>query len=184
MLTRNKNADGRGVGHKTSTRVRNSTKPTFSTAAPAFYRCSRCRRLLVQQFAGQGTLSIICCGEPMVELKPHEPTDAAAEQHLPAMVVSGGFESNALSVTVGAPPHPMDGEHHLEWIYLYTFQGGQIKFIAPGDKPSAIFSLAESDAYVYCDRAVCKGNQCKFNCKRGFTAYAYCNRHGLWKNTF
>lgn len=184
MVSANKSTGRTGAGHKTSTRIKNSTKPTFSAAAPLFYRCARCRRLMVQPFAGDGALSLACCGEAMSELTPRSPTDAEAGQHLPAMVVSGGFDSNALSVTVGLPPHPMENDHHLEWIYLYTFQGGQIKFIAPGDRAAAIFSLAEKDAYVYCDRTICKGSQCKFNCKRGFIAYAYCNRHGLWKNVF
>lgn len=170
--------------HKISTRIANSSKPTFAVAEPVFYRCPRCARLFVQTRAGDGAALLRCCGETLYPLTPRDAADQEAARHLPVMVVSGGFESNALAVSVGEPPHPMTPEHHLEWIYLYTFQGGQLKFLAPGEPAAATFALAEKDAYVYCDRPVCKGSRCKFNCKRGFTAYAYCNRHGLWSARF
>ncbi|WJV61131.1 desulfoferrodoxin family protein [Pectobacteriaceae bacterium CE70] len=166
------------------TRIRNSTKPGFIVPEPIFYRCGQCRRLVVQTTLSEAATPVSCCGTPMSQLVAQEADSSLAGIHRITMVVSGGFDSNALSVTVGEPPHPMETGHYLEWIYLYTFQGGQIKFMLPGDLPSALFSLAEKDAYVYCDRAVCKGKRCKFNCKRGFCAFCYCSQHGLWRSAF
>lgn len=178
MLTQNK------LSGKMSTRIKNSTKPQFIQHEPHFYRCSCCGQVLVQICSENQGATIQCCGEILHALSAHSASDALAEQHLPTMTISGGFESNTLTVNVGAPPHPMSTEHHLEWIYIYTFQGGQFQFLRPGALPEATFALAGNDAYVYCDRPVCKGNRCKFNCKRGFTAYSWCNQHGLWKLSF
>ena len=65
------------------------------------------------------------------------------------------------AATVGAVEHPMLPEHFIEWIVLETQQGSQIKHLKPGEKPQAVFALAEGDQTV--------------------AAYAYCNLHGLWK---
>lgn len=178
MLTQNK------VSGKTSTRIKNSTKPSFIERAPIFYRCPDCGQFLVSISAGNEGTTIQCCGNTLSVLIAHDASDALAEEHLPVMVISGGFESNTLTVNVGASPHPMEPEHNLAWIYIYTFQGGQFTFLRPGELPVATFALAGNDAYVYCDRPVCKGNRCKFNCKRGFTAWCWCNQHGLWKQSF
>ncbi|WP_192458181.1 desulfoferrodoxin family protein [Musicola keenii] len=174
------------VSARRSTRIRNSTKPAFNTPAPAFYRCDHCHRLViaVQPTSPLSCASFSCCGAPMTALALQDADSPLAALHQPHMKVSGGFDANVLSVTVGEPLHPMAVEHHLEWIYLYTFQGGQLKFLKPGGKPGATFSLADDDAYVYCDRPVCKGSRCKFNCKRGFSAFCYCSQHGLWQCAF
>lgn len=169
---------------RTSTRIKNSTKPWFIQHEPIFYHCSHCGQFLVQVGNNNATMQLYCCGEEIPALIPQNIDSLLATEHLPQMTISGGFESNTLSVNVGSSPHPMTQEHHLTWIYIYTFQGGQFKFLQPGDMPEATFALAEKDAYVYCDRPVCKGSKCKFNCKRGFTAYCWCNQHGLWKISF
>lgn len=168
---------------RVSTRIKNSTKPKFVVAEPAFYLCDECHRLLVEENPFDSDLDIRCCGQSMQKLTARDEMDADAAAHRVDMVISGGFDANVMTVTVGEPAHPMQAEHHLEWIYLYTFQGGQIKFISTENVAGTTFALSDKDAYVYCDRLVCKGNRCKFNCKRGFTAYAYCNEHGLWKTT-
>jgi len=88
-----------------------------------------------------------------------------------------------MRVRVGEEKHPMTGEHHIQWIYLLTYEGGQIKFLRPGDKAAVNFAFADGDAYSYCDRAVCemgRGN-CQFQCKRGYLIYAYCSLHGLYR---
>ncbi|MGK2889092.1 MAG: desulfoferrodoxin family protein [Candidatus Malihini olakiniferum] len=74
----------------------------------------------------------------------------------------------SLSFSVGQPIHQMTLQHHIAWVYLYSFQGRQLKFMAPGEESIVMFALADKDAYVYCDRPVCKGHDCKFNCKRVF----------------
>ena len=44
-------------------------------------------------------------------------------------------------------------------------------------------ALADEDAYVYCDREVCRmGHEyCQFECKRGMVLYAHCTVHGLFR---
>ncbi|HFZ8993977.1 TPA: desulfoferrodoxin family protein [Citrobacter freundii] len=170
--------------HRTSTRIKNSTKPTFIHQMPTFYRCPQCGEFFARIGKHGAEHRISCCGQELTALIVHAADDALAQQHLPFMTISGGFEANTLSVTVGTPPHPMEPDHHLEWIFVYTFQGGQFKFLQPNALPEATFALAGEDAYVYCDRPVCKGRQCKFNCKRGFVAYTWCNQHGLWQYAF
>ena len=96
---------------------------------------------------------VVCCGEPMVEMKPNT-ADAAAEKHLPEYEVVG----DEVIVTVN---HVMDPDHYIEWIGLQTAQGNQRKALNPGDAPKAVFAITEGDTVE--------------------AVYAYCNLHGLWK---
>lgn len=118
-----------------------------------FYFCKNCGNLvgLIQQ--GGGTL--VCCGEPMIELTANT-TDASQEKHVPVITVQG----DSVHVAVGSAEHPMAEEHFIQWIYLQTEHGGQRRCLKPGDQPAADFILKG-------DKAV--------------AAYAYCNLHGLWK---
>ena len=144
-----------------------------------FFSCPQCRNLVT---LGKGSeVRISCCGEPAVELIAHAP-DASGAAHLPQITFTGGYTANAARISIGTPLHPMSEEHHLEWIYLQTVQGGQFKYLKAGDEPVVSFALTDKDGYAYCDRQIClMGTQCKFKCKQGFTAYACCNLHGLWK---
>ena len=83
-------------------------------------------------------------------------TDAAGEKHVPVIEVEG----NKVTVTVGSVEHPMQDEHWIEFIYLETKKGGQLKYLNPGEKPQATFILEDDEAVA---------------------AYEYCNLHGLWK---
>ena len=78
------------------------------------------------------------------------------------VAIAGGGKQGAWRhlITVGAVEHPMLPEHYIEWIALETAQGNQRKPLAPGQKPEAVFMLAEGDSVV--------------------AAYEYCNLHGLW----
>jgi len=81
--------------------------------------------------------------------------DAAKEKHVPVVErTADGFR-----VTVGSVQHPMEEKHWIEWIELLA--DGQVhrKFLAPGDKPEAVFCLEAQDV----------------------SAREYCNLHGLWK---
>lgn len=51
-------------------------------------------------------------------------------------------------------------EHHIEWVYLETKRGGQLKYIF--DKPEAKVS------FTICD------------CDEVEHIYEHCNLHGLW----
>ncbi|NLI94116.1 MAG: desulfoferrodoxin [Peptococcaceae bacterium] len=171
---------GLSIQPKTKTRSKNSIRPRFLSAEPVFYRCRQCGNLIIYSKKQVTSPQLVCCDQPMEELIPDMP-GFPVQEHLPVITISGGFESNIITVNVGEIPHPMEENHHVEWIYLRTFQGGQLKYLEPGQKPETIFGLTEADAYVYCDRPVCKMGKahCMFNCKRGFTAYAFCNLHGF-----
>ena len=120
-----------------------------------FYRCEGCGNFVT--FLGEKTACTPkCCGETMTELVPNT-TDAAQEKHVPVVEVQG----NTVKVSVGSVAHPMLEEHFIQFIILETKQGFQKKELKPGEKPEALFALADGDEAV--------------------AAYEYCNLHGLWK---
>ena len=85
--------------------------------------------------------------------------DAAHEKHVPVVEIER--DGHVIRTRVGSTEHPMLPEHYIEWIALETAQGNQRKPLAPGQKPEAVFMLAEGDSVV--------------------AAYEYCNLHSLWK---
>ena len=119
-----------------------------------FYRCDHCGNIVT--FVHSAGVPVMCCGQKMTELVPGT-TDGAAEKHVPVVHVEG----NQVRVQVGSVEHPMLEEHHIEFIAIETKQGSQVKYLKPGEKPQAVFALAEGDQLV--------------------AAYEYCNLHGLWK---
>ena len=118
-----------------------------------FKICRHCGNLV--EMVHDSQVPVICCGEPMEELRPNT-VDASGEKHVPAVTVEG----NKVSVKIGAVTHPMLPEHFIQWIALETEKGVQRKALLPGQAPEAEFLLED-------DRAV--------------AAYDYCNLHGLWK---
>ena len=95
-----------------------------------------------------------CCGEKMKELAPNT-VEASGEKHLPVAELSG----SRLTVTVGAVEHPMADVHYIQWIFVETENGGQIRYLNPGQAPKAVFELGS---------------------EKPVAVYAYCNLHGLW----
>ena len=81
-------------------------------------------------------------------------TDGAYEKHVPFISQIG----NIVTVRVGSVEHPSLPAHYIEWILLETEQGFQIRYLKPGMKPEAVFSVNEGIKAVY----------------------KYCNLHGLW----
>ena len=116
------------------------------------YKCMICGTT-VEILNGNGN-SLICCGQNMVELKANT-TDAAVEKHVPAIQVVG----RDVLVKVGDVEHPMDEDHYIVWIAMVSDDKVEKVYLKPGDKPEA-----------------------KFNYVPDATVYAYCNKHGLWKN--
>jgi len=116
-----------------------------------FYRCEHCGNLV--GFVENAGVSIICCGEPMTELKPNT-EDAAQEKHVPAVSRDGGM----LKIKVGSVPHPMTEAHHIDWIA-----------VAEEDRTSRV-ALPKTGAP---EAEFCVGDG-------AVTVYAYCNLHGLW----
>ncbi len=82
--------------------------------------------------------------------------DAAQEKHVPVIEVSG----DTVTVKVGSVEHPSLDAHYIEFIVLVTSTGMQMKWLKPGDVPSATFKLAEGEEPI--------------------SAFEYCNLHGLW----
>ena len=119
-----------------------------------FYRCKHCGQI-VAIVKGTG-VPVICCGEPMQEIKAGE-TDASVEKHVPVYEVANGV----ITVKVGSVEHPMAEDHYIEWIAVKTREGNQRKALKPGDKPEAKFLIADGDVVE--------------------AVYAYCNLHSLWK---
>lgn len=120
---------------------------------PKFFICKQCGSILNVVTDGKEPMS--CCTQEMQELVPNT-VDAAQEKHVPVVTVDG----NMVHVAVGSVAHPMQPEHYIQFIYLQTAAGGQMKILKPGDKPEATFALTEGDKAV--------------------AAYEYCNLHGLW----
>lgn len=119
-----------------------------------FYVCKHCKNLVT--LLHESGVPMMCCGEKMTELVPGT-SDGAFEKHVPAVSVDG----SVVTVKVGEVEHPMLENHYIQWIVLETKSGAQIHYLKPGEKPEAVFALAEGDEAV--------------------AAYEYCNLHGLWK---
>lgn len=117
-----------------------------------FYCCNRCGNI-VTMMRDTGA-PLCCCGRPMEQLCPNS-SGASPVVHKPVITVKNGV----FCVEVGAQPHPMLPEHFIQWIYVQTKEGGQFKWLCPGDRPQAAFSFCG-------DRPV--------------AVYAFCNLHGLW----
>ena len=83
-------------------------------------------------------------------------TDVGAEKHVPFLRTIGSM----VHVNVGSTPHPMEEDHYIEWIELWTNFDTYRKHLKPGEAPQAIFELSTNE-YV-------------------MDVYAYCNVHGLW----
>jgi len=119
-----------------------------------FYICKHCGNII--GLINNAGVPLVCCGEEMAELIPNT-TDAAVEKHVPVITKKG----NAVTIDIGAVPHPMTDAHFITWVYIQTEKGGQRKILNPNDKPSVTFILTDDDTFEI--------------------AYAYCNLHGLWK---
>ncbi len=118
-----------------------------------FFRCNHCGNLI--GLINNAGVPLICCGEEMQELVANT-TEAATEKHIPEVKVSG----DTISVQIGSVIHPMLEEHHIEFIYLQTENGGQRKCLKVGEEPTAEF-------VVVGDKPI--------------AVFEYCNLHGLWK---
>lgn len=117
------------------------------------YRCTHCGNIAIKVV--DSGVSMVCCGDPMVELVPGE-VDGAFEKHVPYVEVDG----NAVNVQVGEAVHPMTPAHYIQCIVLVTTHGYQVARLTANDNPLAMFALAEDDEPV--------------------KVYEYCNLHGLW----
>ena len=103
----------------------------------------------------EGIGELVCCNETM-KLFEENTVDAAKEKHVPVIEkIEGGF-----TVKVGSEAHPMEDDHHIEWIEVLAGDKAYRQFLHPGQQPTATF-LIDADK---------------------ITAREYCNLHGLWKS--
>lgn len=119
-----------------------------------FFICKHCGNLVGMIHSSGAPLT--CCGDEMTELKANT-SDGAKEKHVPVVEVNG----NIVTVSVGSVPHPMIEEHHIEWVYLETSEGGQRKSLEVGAEPKVTFALTDGE--------------------KPLAAFEYCNLHGLWR---
>ncbi len=117
------------------------------------YKCEICGNI-VETVHGSGG-ELVCCNQPMSLLKENS-VDAATEKHVPLVKKEG----NTYHVSVGSVEHPMGDDHYIEWIELIADDKVFIKFMKPGEKPAAVFTVEAKKVY----------------------ARAYCNLHGFWKS--
>jgi superoxide reductase len=117
------------------------------------YKCKICGNIVEVIHASDGEL--VCCGQPM-ELLVEKLTDVGNEKHVPVIEKT----ANSVKVRVGSIPHPMEEKHFIEWIELHADDVVLRKFLKPGDKPEAEFSVVA----------------------KRLSARDFCNVHGLWKS--
>ena len=122
---------------------------------PVFFECKDKKGILGMIQGSKEELKK-CLGEHFAELDASK-AEGAGEKHLPHVERNG----NLVTVSVGSVAHPMTEEHSINWIYLETEQGSQLKKLSPDKEPRAEFALAPEDKPV--------------------AAYAYCNLHGFWR---
>lgn len=117
-----------------------------------FYICPTCGNLVYT--VHNAGVPLLCCGQKMQKLEPNT-VEASGEKHLPVAALEG----DTLHVSVGSVEHPMAAEHMIQWIFVETEQGGQIRYLQVGQAPKADFVLGG---------------------EKPVAVYAYCNLHGLW----
>lgn len=118
------------------------------------YKCNICGNIVEVVHGGAGEL--ICCGEPM-ELLKEKTEDSSVEKHVPFIEKT----PTGVLVKIGQnAKHPMENEHHIEWIELIADEKSYLKYLKPGDKPEAEFCITADK----------------------IQAREHCNIHGLWKS--
>ena len=116
------------------------------------YKCELCGNIVEVMHAG--TAALVCCNEKM-KLMAENTVDAAKEKHVPVIEIG----KDAITVKIGAVPHPMEEKHYIEWIELIADGKSYTQFLKPGEQPQATFPLLAQKV----------------------TAREYCNLHGHWK---
>ena len=120
------------------------------------YKCNICGNIIQVLLNGMGEL--VCCGEKMEHLIPHEEDNSElTEKHKPEIVQNEGKRFVTLKY------HPMVPEHYIQFIEVYPKDKSRLylKYLKPNE-------LAEFDITHF------EGN---------IEALEYCNIHGLWRGT-
>ena len=123
------------------------------TEVNQIYKCSICGNIIEITHSGPGEL--VCCGQPM-GLMEEKTKDEGAEKHVPVIENNNGL----IRVKLGEIPHPMEVDHHIEWIEIIANGKTYKKYLTEGDDPEFTFVIDAENVI----------------------ARAYCNVHGLWKS--
>lgn len=155
-------------------RCRDSRKPLASQCPDVvFYRCKECGALYpVTGGTSLEDKKIMCCQMMAERLIPQDAAITTDKLKV-TYKITGGYNDNAVRVSWSA----VSKEFNPEWIYLKTFTGGYLKYVAEGKRSPMVFALADTDAFAYCDEDPCL--ECVFRCKRGFIVYVYSKSAGL-----
>ncbi len=114
------------------------------------FKCEKCGNIM-EIIEGENK-NITCCGEVLKELKPNT-SEGDSLKHIPFCHV----EDEVVIVTIGENKHPMDENHHIEYV-LAEYKDSVVKYkLNPGEEP-----------------------ECYLDYEKGMKVYAYCNLHGLW----
>lgn len=122
------------------------------------YKCEICGNIIEVMHGGPGQL--VCCGQPMINIKAKQEDLEKGEKHVPIIELVG---EGAL-IKVGEVEHPMTEEHHIEWIEIHTENEIMRKNFLPEEKP--IFECLN------------------LNNKPIKKVRTYCNLHELWETLF
>ena len=120
------------------------------------YKCNICGNIVQVLLNGMGEL--VCCGEKMEHLIPHEEDNSElTEKHKPEIVQNEGKRFVTLKY------HPMVPEHYIQFIEVYPKDKSRLylKYLKPNE-------LAEFDITHF---------------EENIEALEYCNIHGLWRGT-
>ncbi|MCM8710930.1 hypothetical protein M2651_07810 [Clostridium sp. SYSU_GA19001] len=154
-------------------RSKETTKPRVVCPKVIFYSCSHCGNLF-QAYNPRIDAVVMCCNEEMKFLEEKDPSEVSDEVLIDYRI-TGGYNENTVEVFWKIKK----GTITIDWIYLKTFTGGQLKYVTNPKKNSFVFAMADEDAYVYCDEDPCL--ECTFRCKRGFEIYIHIKEKGLIK---
>ncbi len=131
------------------------------TEQKQIYKCFVCGNVVEILHTGVGEL--VCCNKTMqlMEEKTKEDLEVT-EKHLPVieeLPPDACRGKDGFKIKVGQIKHPMEENHHIEWIEINTVNGKSgKKFLKPNDEPESVF-------------------QARVDIE---SARAYCNVHGLW----
>ena len=117
------------------------------------YHCSICGNILTPLHDSK--VVPFCCGQKMTIMTVNT-VDASKEKHVPVVEI----KDNIVNIQVGAVLHPSIEAHYIEFIILVSDKGSHIKYLKPGQEPTAKFVLKDEVPLA---------------------VYEYCNLHGLWK---
>ena len=122
------------------------------TQKTEIYKCQVCGNTV--EILHEGIGELVCCSKTMIHLVENTDDTASKEKHVPV------FQDG--KIKVGSTPHPMEEEHHIEFIEAISPDKKYIirKYLGAGEE--AVMDIN----YDYSRDA--------------FTMRELCNLHGVW----